>query len=211
MNLAVSDQAGGPAAVPAKPEPGRQASQLLSALFRRQENAGKLTILDVGRALPETVTFCSAISCRIHVVDLFEVLRGGGLDPEGSGKTLQRQFQELLGFASGTRLDICLLWDFPHYLDEKQLRAFSGALFPWLQPHTLGHVFGVHSGATQLLNREYGIVDERHLSVRTRTTPPMKCKPHPQSFMGEWLTCFRNVRGVLLPDGKIETLLQATV
>jgi hypothetical protein len=29
--------------------------------------------------------------------------------------------------------------------------------------------------------------------------------------MQEWLTCFTTTSGVLLPDGKVETLMRATV
>jgi hypothetical protein len=171
----------------------------------------KLTILDVGRATPETLEFFSRFSCKIYLVDLYSELQHDRIGRDSSGRTLQRQFQELFGFQSGTLLDLCLLWDFPHYLDEKQLRAFSSALWPWLHPETRAHCFGVHSAATILLNREYGILDKQTLTVRHRATEQMKYNPHPQSFMNEWLTSFAVTNGVLLPDGKVETLMRATV
>jgi hypothetical protein len=91
------------------------------------------------------------------------------------------------------------------------LRAFSSALYPWLHPGTRAHAFGVHSAATQLLNREYGIIDRQTISVRHRPDEQLKNSPHPQSFMNEWLTCFATTNGVLLPDGKVETLMRSTL
>ena len=59
------------------------------------------------------------------------------------------------------------------------------------------------------LNREYGILDHATISVRRRLLDPLPCKPHPPSFLNEWLTCFTTGRGVLLGDGRVETLMTA--
>ena len=209
MNLAVRDQASRSAPASAERRDHRQTSQLLPLIFEQLDTRRKITVLEVGRAMPETVAFFSQYRCRLHVLDLYGELESGHLDRAGTGKTLQRQFQELFGFEPGTQLDLCLLWDLPHYLEEKQLRAFSAALWPWLQPHSRAHIFGVHSAATQLLNREYGIVNIDSLSVRPRETDQLKHSPHPQSFLSEWLTCFSTSRGVLLGDGKIESIMSA--
>lgn len=207
MNLAVRDQAPGPGPL----RISRQPSKVLPLLFDDLDQRRRLTILDLGRAMPDTVDFFSQFHCRIHVVDVYSELQSGGLDRGASGKTLQRQFQDLFGFAPGTGLDICLLWDLPHYFDEKQLRAFSRALWPWLHARTKAHVFGVHSAATLLLNREYGIIDDQTLSIRQRAAAQLKNSPHPPSFMHEWLACFAISSGVLLPDGKVETLMHSTI
>jgi len=209
LNLAVRDQASRSAPASAERRDHRQTSQLLPLIFEQLDTRRKITVLEVGRAMPETVAFFSQYRCRLHVLDLYGELESGQLDRAGTGKTLQRQFQELFAFEPGTQLDLCLLWDLPHYLEEKQLRAFSAALWPWLQPHSRAHIFGVHSAATQLLNREYGIVNIDSLSVRPRETEQLKHSPHPQSFLSEWLTCFSTSRGVLLGDGKIESIMSA--
>lgn len=146
--------------------------------------------------------------CRIHVADMFAELRDGKLSNNVSGKPLERLFQELLALPAGTQLDVVLLWDFPHYLDEKQLRAFSRALWPWLHADTRAYVFGVHSAATPVLNREYGIFDAQTISVRPRSGDALPCSPHPQSFLNEWLTCLSVSKGILLPDGKVESLMR---
>jgi hypothetical protein len=211
VNLAVRDQESEPGPLTEPRRDTRQTSKLLPQLFEDLDRSRRITVLEVGRALPETVAFFSQVRCKLHVPDLYSALQSGAINRDLSGRTLQKQFQDLFGFQSGTELDICLLWDFPHYLDEKQLRAFSSALWPCLHTETRAHLFGVHSAATILLNREYGIVDTQTLSVRHRTTAQMKHSPHPQSFMSEWLTCFGSACGVLLGDGKVETLMQSTV
>jgi hypothetical protein len=211
LSLAVKETENGSESATTPRTETRQPSKLIHKLFEHLDTSRPLTVLEVGCLQPETVEFFSRYRCRIYVPDLFSELRAGNLDAGISGKTLQRQFQELLAFEPGSTLDVCLLWDFPHYLNEKQLRAFSSALWPWLHPNSRAHAFGVHSAATTLLNREYGIVDQHSISVRTRTSPQLKNSPHPQSFMSEWLTCFSTTSGVLLPDGKVETVMRATV
>jgi hypothetical protein len=212
LSLAVDSTAEAASAASARsPIASRQTSKVLTSLFDPiPERAGRqcLNVLEIGRALPETVRFFSATRCRIHVADLYEELRRGRFDPSASSKSLERNFQEQLALPAGTQLDICLLWDFPHYLDEARLRAFSRALWPWMYAGTRAFVFGVHSAATPLLNREYGIFDAHTISIRPRAGEALPCSPHPQSFLNEWLTCLSVSRGILLPDGKVECLMQ---
>lgn len=209
MSVAAGEPAGapGPATEPVCLPP--QPSKVLPELWQRLPQDGCLTVLDLGRALPETIEFFSGRRCRIHVVDLFGELLAGNFADAGGQRTLERRFQDLFRFPAGTQVDLCLFWDLPHYLDERRLRAFSRALWPWLGAETIAHGFGVHSAGTILLNREYGILDGATLSVRRRLSDPLPCKPHPPSFLNEWLTCFTTGRGVLLPDGKVETLMTA--
>jgi hypothetical protein len=211
LSLAVDSSAAAATAAAARSTiASRQSSKILPSLFERsqQRSDGQcLNVLEVGRALPETVRFFSSIRCRIHIAALFEELSCGRLDRSASGKTLERTFQDQLALPPGTQLDICLLWDFPHYLDEKQLRAFSRALWPWMHAGTRAFVFGVHSAATPLLNREYGIFDAQTISIRPRSGEALPCSPHPQSFLNEWLTCLSVSKGILLPDGKVECLM----
>ncbi len=207
MSLAIESPAGATTAAARSVIASRQTSKVLPFLFERLGDSC-LTVLEIGRALPETVRFFSSRRCRIHVADMFSELRKGKLDSSAHGKSLERSFQEQLAMPPGTRLDVLLLWDFPHFLDEKQLRAFSRALWPWLHEGTRAYVFGVHSAATVLLNREYGIFDAQTISIRPRHGEALPCSPHPQSFLNEWLTCLSVSKGVLLPDGKVESLMR---
>jgi len=208
MNLAVQGPPGGPGATRLSCQPSKLLPQLLADFGHGK---ARVNILDLGRALPETVHFFSRFRCKIHVIDVYSELQAGRLDARASGKPLERRFQDLFAFEPGTSIDACLLWDIPHYFNERQLRAFSRALWPWLHAGSKAHGFGVHSAATILLNREYGIMDDQTLSIRHRNSAQLQHSPHPQSFMKEWLTCFASNSGILLPDGKVETLMHSTV
>jgi hypothetical protein len=210
MSVAVPETAGSSAAS-ANHKPTTQASKVLPEMWRRLPEGERITVLELGRALPETIASFAGRPVRIQVVDLYDELASGRFDEVPENSTWERQFQKLFHFEPGTRIDLCLLWDLPHYLDEKRLRAFSRALWPWLTPASLAHGFGVRSAGTSLLNREYGIRDRHAISVRPRRSPQLPCKPHPPAFMNEWLSCFSTGRGVLLPDGKVETLMVARV
>ena len=187
----------------------RQPSKLLAGVFQRVSADRRLVVLEIGTALPETVDFFADYRCRLHFVDLYNAsfLRGDRdtLDDEA----LRRAFEERLAFPEGSRIDVCLLWDFLTFLDDRALRAFNDALKPWLHPGSMAHGFGVHHLAIRLENVQYGIVDTQTLSVRRRETEPMTYHPHSQIEMADLFNGFAFERGLLLPNGKLEMLLKA--
>jgi hypothetical protein len=186
-----------------------QPSKLFSSLFRSLETGHRLTILNVGAALPETVEFFSHFKCRIHFIDLFSETVVRELQQVSNSRELHRQFEKLLKLPDGTRLDICLLWDFLCYLDDLALRAFNNVLRPYIHNGTRAHGFLVHHLAIRLENKQYGIMEEDALSVRLRPAKQLATHPHSQVEMHEMLSCFDFDRGLLLPDGKLELLLKA--
>ena len=186
-----------------------QPSKLFSSLFRSLDAGHRLTILNVGVALPETVEFFSRFKCRIHFIDLFSEPVVSELQQVSSAKEIQHQFEKLLKLPEGARLDICLLWDFLCYLDDPALRAFNHALRPYMYDETRAHGFGVHHLAIRLENKQYGVMEEDKLSVRLRRSKQLATHPHSQVEMHEMLSCFDFDRGLLLPDGKLEMLLKA--
>lgn len=189
----------------------RQPSKLLAGLFQRVAPDRRLVVLEIGTALPETVDFFADYRCRLHFVDLFNepFLREerDTLDDEG----LREAFAQRLAFSADSRIDICLLWDFLTFLDDRALRAFNAALKPWLHEGTRAHGFGVHHLAIRLENVQYGIIDAETLNVRPRATEPMAYHPHSQIEMADMLNGFAFERGLLLPNGKLEMLLRARV
>jgi hypothetical protein len=186
----------------------RQPSKLLPALFRRADVNQRLTVLEIGPALHETVEFFSQFRCRLHFVDLFQESFVREQQTSLSEKDLRQAFKEQLRFQAGTQIDICLLWDFLCYLDDRALRAFNAALRPWLHPGTKTHGFGVHHLAIRLENIQYGIIDKETLSIRKRRSEQLPCFPHSQIEMHEMMNCFAFERGLLLPEGKLEMLLK---
>jgi hypothetical protein len=186
----------------------RHTSKVLPGLFRHIERKDRVTVLEIGPALPETVEFFSEFRCRLHFIDLYQeaFLREGQADM--SEKELRQAFEKRLDFPEKTRLDICLFGDFLSFLDDRALRAFNSALRPWIHEGTLAHGFGVHHLAVRLEHQQYGIVDRETLSIRSRLHGEMPYHPHSQVEMAEMLNCFAFERGLLLPSGKLEMMLK---
>jgi hypothetical protein len=186
----------------------RQASKLLPSLFQLIDVNHRLSVLEIGSALPETVDFFSQFKCRLHFVDLFNEPFVRDQQAELSEKELRHAFEEQFRFPSAARFDICLVWDFLSYLDDPALRAFNSAIRPWIHSGTRLHGFGVHHLAIRLENIRYGLLNRDTLSVRKRISEQMPYHPHSQIEMHEMMNCFDFERGLLLPDGKLEMLLK---
>jgi len=189
-------------------ESKKQPSKLFSSLIAPPAGGRRMTLLEVGAALPETVDYLSRYKCRIHFLDLYSEPMLQQLH-EFSPKQKAEWFREVLVFPAGTKLDVCLFWDFLCYLDDKALRAFNDALRPWLHQDTRSHGFGVRHLAIKLNNQRYGIIDDTTLSVRPCQALQPKTWPHTQVEMHDMMSCFDFEQGLLLPDGKLEMLLRA--
>lgn len=182
----------------------RQQSLLFPSLFNKLRGVDRVRVLEVGPAFPETLEFFSSVRCRLHFANLYVeplVQNGPG---DASDEELVAAFRKALPMRPGALVDLVLLWDFPAYLDDRSLRAFSKALEPHLHARTLGHGFAVRTPDTRLNHRWYGI-DQPHLfTVRQPWTPTQKLHPHSQAILINLLTCFDIDRGMLLPDGRLE-------
>lgn len=202
----------GPAPTRARVGPvlSRQNSALFASLFQLLDVNHRLSVLEIGTALPETVDFFAQFKCRLHFVDLFDepFVRN---QADLSETELRHGFEEQLRFGPGTKFDLCLFWDFTCYLDDPALRSFNAALRPWLHAGTRAHGFGVHHLAVRLENIRYGVEDRETLCLRNRLGAQMRYHPHSQIEMHELLDGFRFDRGLLLPDGKLEMLLKSRV
>lgn len=211
MNEVVSLVAGGnePSAAPAALP--RHQSLLFPSLCSKLKQDRCLNILDIGPAFPETVAFFSSYRCRLQFADAYSepmVVNGhDGLE----GKVLEDRFTEIMAIPEGIRFDLVLLWDFPNYVDDVALRAFSTALRPYLHASSLGHGFAVRTADTKLNNQWYGI-DQPHLfTVRPPRSRQARFYPHSQAILINLLTCFDIDRGMLLPDGRLEVVMNSTV
>jgi len=190
------------------PVSSSQPSKLLPGMFRMVDINHRLTVLEIGPALHETVEFFSQFKCRLHFADLFHEAFVREQQAKLSEKELRHAFEEQFRFPPDTKIDICLFWDFLCYLDDPALKAFNAALRPWLHPGTRAHGFGVHHLAIRLENIQYGVLDKETLSIRPRRSEQLPYYPHSQIEMHEMLNCFDFERGLLLPEGKLEMLLK---
>lgn len=189
----------------------RHQSLLFPSLCSKLRREGCLHVLDVGPAFPETVKFFSSYRCRLQFADLYSepmVINGHeGLE----GDDLVQRFTEILAVPDGIRFDLCLLWDFPNYLDDTALKAFSAALRPYLHARSLGHGFAVRTANTEINNQWYGIEESHLFTVRRPATRQTRFFPHAQAILINLLTCFDIDRGMLLPDGRLEVVMDSTV
>ena len=185
----------------------RQPSKLLPFLFENVEEDQRLTVLNIGPALPETVSFFSRYRCRLHFADLFAELP---IDPDDDPDTpLVRRFERMLALPADTRFDICLFWDLFNFLDADAIRALMEALAPSLHGGTRGHGFALHNVRMPQSKLLFAISGDQELAVRHRPAALPGYSPHPQSRLKELLDGFTIVRSVLLADSRLEMALSA--
>ena len=195
---------------PAAPVPEPLASALLEPLFDGREDQ-RLTVLDLGPAVGETVAFFGQYRCRLQFVDLVgETLEAEGASgADGSGKlTIPGDMLErLLDFPAETRFDVCLFWDLLNYLDRGTLAVFNRKLRPYLHPDTRAHGFGIFQGTTAVLDRRFGIRSIGEIVARPRVDQPVAAHAHSQRTLANGLTAFEIRRTTLSNDGRLEFLM----
>ena len=185
--------------------PRSHVSQLLASVLQRVEEGERITVLDVGPALPETVAFFSRGPCTLHIADLFSALP---LAPEDAGFVYSEQFCDLLPLPRDTRFDICLFWDLFNYLPLAAASALMQVLRPHLHEDTRGHAFGVHKRGAPEDSRVHGIGSVDTLTLRPRRQQLPGYAPIPQAELQTVLADFRFERSVLLADSRLEILLR---
>ncbi|NIP18382.1 MAG: hypothetical protein GWM87_09660 [Xanthomonadales bacterium] len=188
-----------------------QSSKLFPTLFDGQQESRRLSVFDAGPATAETVRFLGQFRSRLHIMDLYEEELVREQQSELEEQELKDAFRDILGFPVGTLIDVCLFWDFLNYLNRPALRAFGAALRPYLHPGTRGHGFSVLSVETPLRNQQYGIVQPDTLSIRPGRRAQLDYYPHSHEELNAAFDCFHIGRGWLLPDGRLEILLEARV
>lgn len=194
---------------PARPSTmtATQPSRLLSALFDHVDDEWPLTVLNVGPALPETLEFFSAYRCKLHFADLFPELPLRADEERGIG--LDHLLEDALDLPGGALFDMVFFWDVLNFMSRPAITALMGRLRPHLHPESRAHCFAVHNSKTPPAQTYHGIVDTGHLSVRQRAQVPPDYQPHPQGELVSALGFFSVDRSVLMPDRRLELLLQA--
>jgi len=186
-----------------------QQSLLFPTLVKRIKPDTRLSVLEIGPALPETIEFFTQFKCRLHFAAMYS-------DPvlqmqlgDCSETELTEHFSRSLDFPKGTRFDLCLFWDFLNYLDDKALRSFNTAIRPFLHKSTRAHAFTVRTLNTSFANQQYGIQQAHMFSIRPRMEKQFRTFPHTQAILVNLLSNFDIAQGMLLPDGRLEVLMSA--
>ena len=186
-----------------------QRSRMFAALMSRLSGR-TLTVLDVGSAMPETVSFFSGTRCRLVFADLFDDVCGGTAQAPPSA-WWQERFERGLALAPGSRFDLCLFWDALNFLDAPALRALSSALQPFMHKDSLGFGLGLQQGTRRLLRQNYAIRSDDTFVVRALDgAPEWPCFAHTPALLPQYLPMFQSARAVLLSNGRLEYSLAAS-
>ena len=188
-----------------------QQSLLFPSLVKRINPDLRLSVLEIGPALPETIEFFSQYKCRLHFAAMYTDPVLQKQSGEYTEDELAEQISQSLDFPKGTRFDLCLFWDFLNYLDDKALRAFNTAIRPFLHKSTRAHAFTVRTLNTSFSNQQYGIEQAHMFSIRPRMGKQARTTPHTQAILVNLLSSFDIDQGMLLPDGRLEVLMTASL
>ena len=112
-----------------------------------------------------------------------------------------------LAIPAGTKIDICLLWDYLHYFDTAALEVLSSVLQPLLAKGARGYGFGTLQGKSPQDSNEYGIADLSTLSIHP-CSAPHRYSAHSQQRLSEHFPALQIVRGTLLREGRLELLFE---
>jgi len=191
--------------------PRNQQSLLFPSLIKKLISDERLSVLEIGPALPETIEFFSQYKCRLHFAAMYtdpilQMQLGDCTEAE-----LTEHIVRSFNFPKETRFDLCLFWDFLNYLDDKALRAFNTAIRPFLHKTTRAHAFTVRTLNTSFSNQQYGIEQAHMFSIRPRAGKQPRTTPHTQAILVNLLSSFDIDQGMLLPDGRLEVLMTASL
>lgn len=211
MNSLATSAAGVGSTSAAPPMANTQQTLLFPTLIKQIKTDRRVSVLEIGPALPETIKFFSQFKCRLNFAAMYT-------DPvlqmqlgEHTETELAEKISESFDFPKGTRFDICMFWDFLNYLDDKALRAFNTAIAPYLHKSTRAHAFTVRTLNTSFSNQQYGIDQAHMFSVRPRPGKQARTTPHTQAILVNLLSSFDIDQGMLLPDGRLEVLMTASL
>ena len=207
----VTGSAGAVFAPAEQPLSRTQQTLLFPALIKQIKADSRLSVLEIGLALPETIEFFSQFKCRLHFAAMYTDPVLQMQSGEYTEAELAEHITQSFDFPKGTHFDLCLFWDFLNYLDDKALRAFNTAIHPYLHKSTRAHAFAVRTLNTSFSNQQYGIEQAHMFSIRPRTGEQARTSPHTQAILVNLLSSFDIDQGMLLPDGRLEVLMTASL
>ncbi|MDG2502134.1 MAG: hypothetical protein P8M77_07055 [Porticoccaceae bacterium] len=183
-------------------------SNLFPMLFERLRLDERLVVLDMGPATASTVQFFNQFKCRLYFVDLYSADFVLNPKEDASHEELVAQFQRAINLPAGTKIDICLFWDFFTYLDGPAFKAFIETIEPYIVSGTRAHSLGILNARNGLPYCEYGIhgMDRLRQTALVGDQPPIY--PHSQRDLNILLGYFEVDKSRLMPDGRVEYFLR---
>ena len=194
----------------APPASRTQQSLLFPSLIKRIDPDRRLSVLEIGPALPETIQFFSQYKCRLHFAAMYTDPVLQMQSGEFTEAELSDHINKSFDFHKDTRFDLCLFWDFLNYLDDKTVRALNTVIQPHIHKTTRAHAFTVRTLDTTFSNQQYGIEQAHMFSIRPRPGRQPQTSVHTQAVLVNLLPSFDIDQGMLLPDGRLEILMTAS-
>ena len=190
---------------PGEDSPAIIQSRLMPELLSGFEPGQRLTVLDLGPGNPSTVNFFSQFASKIIFADLLDhpIIRNPPQDIDTT--TLSGFITRQIAMPPGSQVDICLLWDFLHYIDLPTIAALSSVIKPWLHGNSAGYGFGALHGTRPSDTNDYGIHAIDALAARPTEAQPTYFA-HSQQRLNEHFVALKIVRGTLLREGRLELL-----
>ena len=186
----------------------RTTSRLLPELLRGFEPGDRITVLDLGPGNASTVEFLTRFKSKVYFADLIDNPAIAASDMDTSHETLVGYIHRQLSVPADVQIDICLFWDYLHFIDMKAIDALSQVLQPLLHSNTRGYGFGaLHGGRPEDVSL-YGIADVDTLVSTTVPSQPQYIA-HSQQKLSEHLLSFKITRGTLLREGRLELLFES--
>lgn len=184
------------------------ASRLLRELFAGFEPDDHITVLDLGPGNASTVAFLSQYRAKVYFADLLAHAPPVDSSDEVDTAEFSVWLQQQLALPANVQFDVCLMWDYLHYLDLPTLAALSSVLQPYLHRDTRGYAFGALHGKKPTDSNSYGIADLDNLAAVPMQNEPVYL-PHSQQRLSEHFAALRIARGTLLREGRLELLLES--
>ena len=172
-------------------------TRILPEAFAGLDTGKTLNILDAGPVDPRSIEFFRRFRCQLYVADL--------CDPALSVHRVDSA-REFLGAASGVRFDVCFLWDYINYLDNRDFADFIAALSDHVHETTGLYAIGAYSNSVPLRAYRYSIADSDRITIR----PSGAMVPHPRD-RNDVLKAMRGYvvhRAALRRDNRLELLLR---
>jgi len=184
------------------------ATRLIPELFAGYEEGDPVTVLDLGPGNASTINFLSRFRAKIIFADLLAHPSLQHPDEDMSPAEIAEVIHQQLAVPTGMQIDICLMWDYLHYIDIATIEALSGVLQPLFHKSPRGYGFGTLHGKKPDDANQYGIAGPEELCARPNPDEP-EYRAHSQQRVGDHFLALRISRGTLLRAGRLELLFEA--
>ncbi len=185
-------------------------SPLLFKLFSSLPDH-KHSILDISRANPQSLNFFADFSCKLYLsnsINELATLKNENID---TPHKWHRALVKSMGFykKDSTGLNIILLWGYPNYLSEEQLKGLIEYLLPQSSPRAFLHMYIHNSEHMAEHPANYRISEENKVMICPEGSQiPANCPCYNLKQLEKLLTPFSLDHSVMLSSGIQEYLFQ---